>query len=128
MGRKHCRKSRNCLLRVISPFPLVFSKVLCCRHVKTRSCLGKGQGKTMMNSKMRKKCVLHLPNKSVTLLPEHESFQKHCKKMRKCWQTAMVKFSLGFWEIYQKSYLSFFFNFNEDSIFRLKNYGFQTMI
>ena len=31
-------KSRNCSLRVISPFPTD----LYCRHVKTRACLGKG--------------------------------------------------------------------------------------
>ena len=42
MGRKHCGKKRNCSLRAISPFPTVFSKDLCCRHVKTRACLGKG--------------------------------------------------------------------------------------
>ena len=28
MGRKHCRKRRNCSLRAISPFPTVFSKGL----------------------------------------------------------------------------------------------------
>ena len=28
--------------RAISPFPTVFPKDLCCRHVKTRACLGKG--------------------------------------------------------------------------------------
>ena len=42
MGRKHCGKRRNCSLQAISPFPTVFSKDLCCRHVKTRACLGKG--------------------------------------------------------------------------------------
>ena len=26
----------------MSPFPTVFSKVLYCRHVKTRACFGKG--------------------------------------------------------------------------------------
>ena len=41
-GRKHCGKWRNCSLRAISPFPTVFSKDLCCRHVKTRACLRKG--------------------------------------------------------------------------------------
>ena len=35
-------KGEICSLRVISPFPTVFSKVLQCRHVKTRACLGKG--------------------------------------------------------------------------------------
>ena len=42
MGRKHCGKRRNCSLRAISPFPIVFSKDMYCRHVKTRACLGKG--------------------------------------------------------------------------------------
>ena len=41
-GRKHCGKKRNCLLQAISPFYIVFSKALHCRHVKTRACLGKG--------------------------------------------------------------------------------------
>ena len=40
MGRKHCGKRRNYLLRAISPFPTVFSKDMSCRHVKTRACLG----------------------------------------------------------------------------------------
>ena len=34
---------RNCSLRAISPFPTMFPKVLYCRHVKTRVCLGKGK-------------------------------------------------------------------------------------
>ena len=42
MGRKHCGKRKNCLLRAISPFSTVFSKDSYCRHVKTRACLGKG--------------------------------------------------------------------------------------
>ena len=41
-GQKHCGKRRNCSLQAISPFPTVFSKDLCCRHVKTRACLEKG--------------------------------------------------------------------------------------
>ena len=28
MGKKHCRKRRNCSLRAISPFPIVFLKDL----------------------------------------------------------------------------------------------------
>ena len=39
MGRKHCGKWRNCSLRAISPFHIVFSKDLYCRHVKTGDCL-----------------------------------------------------------------------------------------
>ena len=34
MGRKHCGKRRNCLLRAVSPFPTAFSKDLHCRNVK----------------------------------------------------------------------------------------------
>ena len=41
MGKKHCGKRRNCLLRAISPFPTVFSKDLYCKHIKARACLGK---------------------------------------------------------------------------------------
>ena len=32
-GRKHCGKRRNCSSQAISPFPTVFSKDLCCRHI-----------------------------------------------------------------------------------------------
>ena len=42
MGRKQCGKRRNCLLRAIPVFPTVFSKDFYCRHVKTKTCLGKG--------------------------------------------------------------------------------------
>ena len=40
-GGKHFGKRKNCSIQAISPFPTVFSKDLYCRHVKTRSCLGK---------------------------------------------------------------------------------------
>ena len=43
-SRKHRGKRRNCSLWAISSFPTVFPKDLFCRHVKTRACLGKGQG------------------------------------------------------------------------------------
>ena len=39
--RKEYRDWRICSLRAIFPFPL-FSKDICCRHGKTRACLGKG--------------------------------------------------------------------------------------
>ena len=39
---KHCGNGRNRLLRAISPFPTVFSKVWYSRHVKTRAWFGKG--------------------------------------------------------------------------------------
>ena len=39
-GRKHCGKRRNCSLRVISPFPTVFSKGLFPRGVKRCQCVG----------------------------------------------------------------------------------------
>ena len=35
LSRKHCGKRRNCSLRAISPFPIMFSKAVCCRRVKT---------------------------------------------------------------------------------------------
>ena len=38
-GRKHCRKRKNCSSRAMSPFPIVFSKDMYCRHFKTRVCL-----------------------------------------------------------------------------------------
>ena len=41
MDRKHVEKQKL-LVRVISPFPTVFSKDLYCRQVKTRACFGKG--------------------------------------------------------------------------------------
>ena len=44
MGRKQCGKMRNCSLWAISPFPALFSKDMYCRLVKTRACLGKGEG------------------------------------------------------------------------------------
>ena len=43
MGRKHCGKRRNCLLREISPFPTVFSKGLFPRAQKLSLC---GSGST----------------------------------------------------------------------------------
>ena len=42
IGRKHWAKRRNCSLRAISPFPMVFSKDLYCRHEKKQDLLGKG--------------------------------------------------------------------------------------
>ena len=42
MGRKHCGKRRNCLLRAISPFPTVFSKGLIPRGIKRCHCVGMG--------------------------------------------------------------------------------------
>ena len=42
-GRKHCGKRRNCSLRAISPFPIVFSKGLLPRGVKRCYCVGMGQ-------------------------------------------------------------------------------------
>ena len=40
-GGKHCGKWKYCSLQAISPFPIVFSKDLYNRHIKTRACLGK---------------------------------------------------------------------------------------
>ena len=41
MGRKHCRKRRNCSLRAISPFPSVF-KILLLQTCKNQGLFGKG--------------------------------------------------------------------------------------
>ena len=44
-GEKHCGKRRNSSSRAISPFPIVFSKDLYCRHIKIKAgfiCLRKG--------------------------------------------------------------------------------------
>ena len=35
MSRKHYGKRRNCSSRAISPFPIMFSKAVCCSCVKT---------------------------------------------------------------------------------------------
>ena len=48
MGRKHCKKRKNCSLQAISPFPAVFffffsPKDLNCREINTRACLEKGE-------------------------------------------------------------------------------------
>ena len=65
MGRKHCRKRRNCLLLAISPFPTVFSKDMYCRHVKTRACLGKGLSKMLYYFRAWEKWSLYTGNHSV---------------------------------------------------------------
>ena len=41
-GRKHCGKRRNCSLRAISPFPIVFSKGLFPSGVKRCHCVEMG--------------------------------------------------------------------------------------
>ena len=47
--KKLCGKRRNCWLRAISTFSIVFSNNFC-RYVKTRACLGKGwaMGKSLL--------------------------------------------------------------------------------
>ena len=40
--RKHCGNWRKCLLRETSPFSMLFSKDLYCRHIKIKASLGKG--------------------------------------------------------------------------------------
>ena len=42
-GRKHCGRSRNCLLRGISLFPTVFSKGLFPSGIKRCHCVGMGK-------------------------------------------------------------------------------------
>ena len=41
-GRKRCGKRRNCSLRAISPFPIVFPKRLVLQTRKNQGLLGKG--------------------------------------------------------------------------------------
>ena len=50
MGRKHCGKRRNCLLRAVSPFPIVFSEGLFPRGVKRCHCVGMGQERTLFSA------------------------------------------------------------------------------
>ena len=38
--RKHYGKRRYCLLSAISPFPMIFSKGLYCRHIKNQELFG----------------------------------------------------------------------------------------
>ena len=55
-GKKHCGKRRNCSLRVISPFPTVFSKDLFCRHVKTRACFARNEQFLLFPKCFQKTC------------------------------------------------------------------------
>ena len=57
MGRKHCGKKRNCLLRAISPFPTVFFKRLVLQTRKKQGLFGKG----------------------LMYLPSHWLLSHHCK-------------------------------------------------
>ena len=44
-GQKFSKRVENIVGKgeiAISPFPTVFSKGFCCKHIKTRACLGKG--------------------------------------------------------------------------------------
>ena len=55
MGRKHCRKRRNCSKRSISSFPTLFSKDLYCRHVpglvwERLTCLRKKSSQNMVRN------------------------------------------------------------------------------
>ena len=62
MGRKHCGKRRNCSLRATSPFPMVFSKDLYCKHVKTRAVWARVKCLIVDNNSRPKKgdtCTCH---------------------------------------------------------------------
>ena len=61
MGRKHCGKRRNCLLRAFSPFPTVFSKGLFPRGVKRCHCVWKGLNIEIFCYRLE--TVLHAPSK-----------------------------------------------------------------
>ena len=41
-GRKYYGRRKNCSLQAISPFPILFSSDLYCRHVKSKDFLWKG--------------------------------------------------------------------------------------
>ena len=68
MGRKYCGKRRNQSSRAISPFPKVFSKNLCCRHVKPG----------------------HVWERVYNNV--NEGFLKHGGKWRKCWLPSFSPF------------------------------------
>ena len=42
-GLKTLWEKEKLLVKAISPLPIVFSKELYCRHVKSRACLGSGK-------------------------------------------------------------------------------------
>ena len=50
--KKHYWKRRNCSLRAISPFPIVFSKDLYIRYVKDKGLLRKALIKDYPNSRL----------------------------------------------------------------------------
>ena len=60
-------KKRNCLLRAVSPFPIVFSKDFNCRHVKNQGLFRKGLNYSQPNS------LLVLSNFSFS----HSVFKRH---------------------------------------------------
>ena len=84
-------KRRNCSLRAISPFPSVFSKDFCCKHVKTMACLGKGK----LFPKQQNFRLVQVESIIGRRQIEHGSKIKfcfgkgikHCRKRTKCWLT-----------------------------------------
>ena len=94
MGRKHCGKRRNCSLRGISPFPKVFSKDLCYRHVKTELVWERVNINSILNT---------FPNKRLFLRVCSTSLLKTLWKKEKFFVTSYFFFPHSilylFWEI-----------------------------
>ena len=67
MGRKHCGKRRNCLLRAISPFPTVFNRLVSQGHHKVYLCgnglMGKMLNMEYWNTGIFGNCIDPFPNK-----------------------------------------------------------------
>ena len=82
MGRKHCGKRRNCLLRAISPFPTVFSKGLFPRGVKRWHCVGMG--------------FLFSTQSQLFITLKKRPFEYIVGKKRKSWEPAFSPFPATF--------------------------------
>ena len=88
--RKHCGKRRNCSLRAIFSFLTVFSKDFYCKHVKRRTCLGKGQY-IVLNL-----YALSMYYTIVTFNDPEKGVWKHPGKRRKCWYPTFSPFPTMF--------------------------------
>ena len=61
-GRKHCGKRRNCSLRAISPFPIVFPKRLLSQGRQKETLCGNGLKQLMTFEKVKRKRQMLLTN------------------------------------------------------------------
>ena len=80
-GRKHCGKWRNCSSQAISPFPIVFSKDLYCRHVKTRACLGKGWLSVLLLENIQMSHNVSIKNWFLTILTFNDLEKEHFENL-----------------------------------------------